>query len=124
MKIVVFLSVCILLFGCANQEYTGGHAMRDTHTFERKEFEYEEVTVKIVLLHNKEELVKAAKQFGLHPVTRRSVTSAYITEAWSTYVPGINECTIYIKDPEWRYEPASYGHELSHCIWGRWHDKR
>lgn len=34
---------------------------------------------------------------------------------------GIGKCTIFIKDPEWDYEPHMIGHEVAHCIWGEWH---
>lgn len=30
-------------------------------------------------------------------------------------------CRIIIKDPAWRYEPEIIGHEVAHCIWGKFH---
>ena len=28
---------------------------------------------------------------------------------------------MFIKDPEWQWEPELLGHEVAHCIWGRYH---
>lgn len=30
-------------------------------------------------------------------------------------------CRIIVKDPAWRYEPEIIGHEVAHCIWGKFH---
>jgi len=32
-----------------------------------------------------------------------------------------SECIIYIKDPAWKYEPEYIGHEITHCLYGKWH---
>ena len=35
-----------------------------------------------------------------------------------------DECTVYIKDPDWIYEPEFIGHELLHCFYGNWHKRQ
>lgn len=30
-------------------------------------------------------------------------------------------CRIYIPDPAWQYRPEIIGHEVAHCIWGKFH---
>jgi hypothetical protein len=103
-------------------------ARRDDHRFDHKEFEHLDIQVHVVLIHNRQEFREALAKYGLKRVERRSTTSLafgkVITEAFSIIDPNTNECTIYIKDPDWRYDAGSYGHELAHCIWGRWHAER
>ena len=38
--------------------------------------------------------------------------------------PKGDECTVWIKDPEWIYEPEFIGHELLHCFYGNWHKRQ
>lgn len=33
-------------------------------------------------------------------------------------------CTIYIVDPKVEYRPEEFGHELTHCIYGSFHDQQ
>lgn len=39
--------------------------------------------------------------------------------AWSELRSG--GCTVHILDPSVRYYPEWIGHEITHCIYGRWH---
>lgn len=39
--------------------------------------------------------------------------------AWSELRNG--GCTVHILDPVVRYYPEWIGHEITHCIYGRWH---
>lgn len=41
--------------------------------------------------------------------------------AYSTYNLARKTCTIRIIDPAHKYDPAFYGHELTHCLYGEWH---
>ena len=52
------------------------------------------------------------KQFGPNWKTVSAFTKWNIKDA---------KCKIYIKDPAWKWEPELIGHEVAHCIWGRYH---
>lgn len=87
----------------------------DGYQFEGKEFEHTDVQLKIVVMRDEQEF-EALKQ--------KLVPGVDGLEAFSAINPTTNTCTIYVKDPEWEYKPEFIGHELTHCIWGRWHNKR
>ena len=42
--------------------------------------------------------------------------------AFTLWIPETGKCTVFIKDPSWSWEPELIGHEVAHCIWGRWHE--
>jgi hypothetical protein len=37
--------------------------------------------------------------------------------------PDTTECVMLVRDPAFRYEPDTLGHELTHCIYGSFHDE-
>jgi hypothetical protein len=117
----VFAALFLLMSSSAD----AGRRGADNYNFGKKEFERTEITIKIVLLHDRDELIAAAEKFGLDAVSLISASSPFAlkssVEAFSLIDKDENKCTIYMKDPGWRYEPESYGHDLAHCIWGRWH---
>jgi hypothetical protein len=120
MKLAKVFAVLFLLMSSSAD---AGKRGADNYHFGKKEFERTEITIKIVLLHDRDELITAAEEFGLEAVSLNSGPFALksTVEAFSLIDKDENKCTIYMKDPDWRYEPESYGHELAHCIWGRWH---
>lgn len=91
------------------------HAVKpsyDGYIFESKEYEKISLEIEVVVLHDKFEF---AREKNMNHLRLQNV------EAFSIIVPGSNTCKIYVKDPEWKYQPEYIGHELAHCIWGRWH---
>lgn len=42
-------------------------------------------------------------------------------QAYSTYNESGTRCTINIVDPKEQYRPQWLGHELVHCLYGKWH---
>lgn len=83
---------------------------KDGFVFVRKETNYETITVHIRTYATDKELNDAAKA--------RGVTTE--VNAWGV-LKG-NECTIHVRDPSVMYQPEFIGHEIAHCVWGRWHD--
>lgn len=108
MKYIIILAA-FLLSGCASPGSKG----LDGYYFQKKEYENLTPIVEFVLLKNQQEYEKRLKEeFGV----RWEKISAF-----SYWNPEIGKCTIFIKDPDWDYEPHMIGHEVAHCIWGEWH---
>ena len=86
----------------------------DGYMFQQKEFERKTVEVTFVTFANRGELLRWTRKNGIYvPNDMQSV---------STYEKDGNKCTIYTIDPSKRYIPEQYGHELAHCVYGRWHE--
>ena len=108
------IALCILLTGCAVQE-TEPHRVTasDGYRFLVKEYENLSPGVEFILIRNEEDREKTLKKvFG----------NRWKKIAGFTYWNQNKEtCRIYISDPAWKYEPEVIGHEVAHCIWGRFH---
>ena len=91
----------------------------DDYVFEQKEFERTSIKLKVVVLPDSFTFRRIAKEKGIDPDNLRNSSPTKV-EAFAILAPG-NKCTLYVKDPEWKYEPEYIGHEIAHCIWGRWH---
>lgn len=108
---LIFLFV-IFLSGCASAPNKFSYGA-DDHQFLVKEYENLSPKVNFILLKNEMEYDSARrKKLGIHWDT---------VSAFTLWIPETGECTIYIKDPEWKWEPELIGHEVAHCIWGRYH---
>jgi hypothetical protein len=94
----------LLLAGC-NQSAADGYR------FERAEWFRSEQTLAVVAHPNLEELRKAADKAGAKGEGK--------IMAWGAI--GKDRCTIHIVDPVKGYAPEYIGHEVTHCIYGRWH---
>lgn len=90
----------------------------DDYRFERKEFEHTTPTIRFVIHKNAKDLIAAAP-----PETVREVKAYGGTlQAWSALTgPDLSICTVHIIDPSVSYQPEWIGHEIAHCIYGRWH---
>ena len=85
----------------------------DGFYFIYKEYENTTPGVEFVLIGNKVEWDRIRrKELGIEWETISAFTK------WNEEA---GTCKIYIKDPAWKYEPELIGHEVAHCIWGRWH---
>ena len=106
--------VSLVLGGCASSGATNTYRYgADDFKFLVKEYENLSPKVNFVLLKNQAEYNSARKKkLG---VKWDSVS------AFTLWIPSTGECTVYIKDPEWKWEPELIGHEVAHCIWGRYH---
>lgn len=115
MKQIIAILSCFLLTACAPMEKRGGTltASLDGHRFIEKEYENLSPLVEFILVKNQEEYERIFKEkFGANWSN---------ISAFTLWNPKVGKCKIYIKDPLWRYEPELIGHEVAHCIWGRWH---
>lgn len=111
-RLLIVLS--LLLSGCANVGVSSAFSYgADDYRFLEKEYENLTPLVEFVLMKNEQEFNSERKRaLG----TKWSTVSAFTF--WNEEK---GKCTIYIKDPEWKYEPELIGHEVAHCIWGRFH---
>ena len=110
----ISLLLIAVLSGCAGTSVPNKYRYgADNHKFLVKEYENLNPEVHFILLKNEMEYNSVAKrELG---VAWDSVS------AFTLWIPETGKCTIFIRDPEWRWEPELIGHEVAHCIWGRYH---
>lgn len=104
------LTVAALLASC-NQQPAGA----DGYAFEAKEFTRLAPAATFVVHRSQAELVAAA------PAATRDAVTAQGRQlmAWSVIRP--SGCEVHIVDPAVRYAPEWIGHEVTHCVYGRFH---
>jgi hypothetical protein len=113
-RVVAWLGAAVLVSlvaGCPASARQ--HEAADGYSFERKEYLQTRLDVRIVEHASYRELL-AAMPDGSPPRKTRKV------QAWSNISPD-GYCEIHIIDQAVAYTPAAIGHELAHCIYGRWH---
>lgn len=81
----------------------------DGHRFERKEFERSRPDITIVLHPSVADLRAAAPPSARHKYLR----------GWSVITR--TGCELHVVDPAASYRPEWLGHEVAHCVWGRFH---
>lgn len=91
----------------------GGPVASDGYRYRRAEFVRNQVEITVVMYASAAEFRRAAAAEGINP---RAV-------AWSQFDPLRPTCTIHMVEPARTYRPEAYGHELLHCLRGRWHDR-
>jgi hypothetical protein len=87
----------------------------DGYRFGKKEFTHLNFEVVVVEHKSTKDLVDFAESKKIHTNPRK------ILKALSVINLEKNVCEIHIIDPDEEYMPAFIGHELAHCIYGRWH---
>lgn len=87
----------------------------DGYTFEKAQFEHDNIKVEFVKVHTQAEMVWLAGTFGIKP-TSGAVKAFSVNEG--------DTCVIYAEDPKVDYEPEFLGHELAHCIFGNFHPQQ
>ncbi len=98
----------------------------DGYRFEQAEFLRADFRVAVVEYDSAEDVAIAAENAGAMIAARqvgnygRSVSSKVL--AWSRIREGV--CEIHIIKATVEYRPDLLGHELAHCIYGRWHPSR
>lgn len=108
----VFAILLLLVTGCSSSPSKFSYGA-DDYKFLVKEYENLRPKVNFVLLKNDAEYDSARK--------KKLGTKWDTVSAFTLWIPETGECTVYIKDPEWNWEPELIGHEVAHCIWGRYH---
>ena len=107
-KFILFLSLCF----CSVPSYGQIQSGPDGYRFETKQTERHDLRVKVFTYKTHGDLVLASKKWGMrigHNINGFSITVNRV-------------CQIHIHDPSFSYEPEILGHELFHCMYGKWHD--
>lgn len=84
----------------------------DGYRFERKEYERADPSITIVTHPSLSDLRAKAPAAA-------SVGENRELMAWS--IIRADGCEVHIVDPARSYQPQWIGHEVAHCVWGRWH---
>jgi hypothetical protein len=83
----------------------------DGYEFKAKEYENKNPNIVFVVHKTFKELHESAKEHG--------VQNYKVTRAFSILKP--DSCMVHILDPSTHYYPEYIGHEITHCMYGRWH---
>ena len=114
MKNLFYILICVFLSSCAIQQNTPDRVTaKDGYRFLIKEYENLEPGVQFILIRNEEEREQMMKKvFGNR--WKKIAGFTYWNENKKT-------CRIVVPDPAWKYQPEVIGHEVAHCIWGKFH---
>ena len=91
----------------------------DGYYFEQETFIRTDFSIEIVLVKSDAEMAELIR-------TKKNIQGEVDPKnvaAFSVLRKNDMMCTIYMIDPKVRYEPQWYGHELTHCIYGIWHQE-
>lgn len=109
MKLLISLAALALLASCDQPPREAA----DGYRFEQAEWQRSELAVSVVVHPDVEALRIAARAAGAKvEVGRELMAFGEITS---------RECRIHVIEPSDGYAPEWIGHEMAHCIWGRWH---
>lgn len=126
MKSVIILIVVLgLLLASCNANPPPTRRAADGFVFQIKQYEKTNFQMQVVVIKNQKEFDKIAKDF-FSTRERRPTSVVSQLDGFSRLqhlASGELNCIIYIKDPNWKYEPEIIGHEVAHCIWGEYHDR-
>ena len=91
-----------------------GRQAPDGYSFDRKEFDRSRVEVSVFTYGGEAALRHAAAEMGVQPEGRKLMAFGFVEK-------GRAACTVHVVDPAVSYQPEWLGHELAHCLYGRWH---
>lgn len=112
-----FIIFLFLLTACGDSSNDKG---ADGYYFEKETFTRTNFNVEIVLLKSEAELIaELRKRSG----DIRGDVNPKNVAAFSVLNNQDTSCKIYLLDPKIQYEPEWLGHELTHCIYGYWHQE-
>ena len=107
-----YVIILLLIATTVQAQRLGGYG-KDDFRFLQKEIENLTPGIEFILLKNEAEYNSVRKE---HLGNQWKNVSAFTL--WNE---SKGTCKVYIKDPAWKYEPELIGHEVAHCIWGRFH---
>jgi hypothetical protein len=81
------------------------------------EYEHYHVQVTVVPVKTHKELIKTVKPY----MTRGELLDAPNLRAYSVMIRGTNQCIMFVHMPKREKQFIDWGHELGHCVYGRWH---
>lgn len=114
-KLLIF---ALLLTGCQQIPITNDDGFpravgADNYRFLVKEYENLSPGVEFILMRNEEDRKETMRRvFGRN--WKKIAGFTYWNEDKKT-------CRIVVPDPAWEYKPELIGHEVAHCIWGKFH---
>lgn len=108
LQVMSVLAVTMSLVSCDAPPPSG----TDGYNFHGKQYEKNEVTIKIVTYQSRKDLNIAAEKLGVKDPD---------LAAFSVLRPPFDKCTIHMVDPTVKYEPEFSGHEFLHCVYGQFH---
>lgn len=106
--------VSLLFFG---QPCRSSNFASDGYIFENKEYENTSITVHIKTYKNRNQFDRAANK---HIRGNVKVDMFSVIRIEDTH----HSCTIHMIEPIVEYAPEFMGHELAHCVWGRFHQRQ
>lgn len=89
----------------------------DDHIFDQPENINSNLKVTVKLYRDKKGLQKEYRKNPFNRLDHNTIN------AFTSLDKKNNKCTIHVLSPATNYEPQYLGHELFHCIYGRWHSK-
>ncbi len=91
----------------------GPQSGADGYTFEQAEFERSSLQIEVVQYDTRAAFEAAAKAKGIDDPSKLA--------AFASYHPAFPTCTIHTQRIATNYAPEFLGHELTHCVHGRFH---
>ena len=121
-QILKVLGSALLLLFISSCDTDTNKKASDEYYFEDKEYTLIEQDYIFVVVDNKEEWNDLVKQYVGRAYTGDQM-GAFSRLRLNRQDPNLagSECIVYIKDPTWVYEPEFIGHEIVHCLFGKWH---
>ena len=107
---LVLLLGSFLLMGCDMSNNTGA----DGYQFASAEYFQPEVKIAVVEAEDQAHLERIAKVYDIDLPPGALGAFGVLDESRET-------CRVFIVDPTHDYQPEWLGHELAHCLYGRWH---
>lgn len=104
-----------LLTGCGNDPFYSSDDPQYIYKPDRATHQADSVHVTMVFYPNLTALRQAAKERGLE--NWRQIRGF---ATWT--LPFNGTCTIHMVSIDVKYDPATLGHEMTHCLRGNWHD--
>ncbi len=117
-KFLLPLIAALFLASCDNSSAPKNGA--DDYHFEGKEYTLIEQKYTFVVVPNEKEWNALADQYVGIPGDDLGAFSRLRLNRAEPDLKG-SECIVYIRDPDWKYEPEFIGHEIIHCLFGKWH---
>lgn len=108
---MILLVLLSSIIGC---DIPMGGPSLDGYKFQTKEFENHDVQISFRTHKSFADLRAAAEKSG---VKNHKGVMAFST----LHRPDFKTCTVHVVDPIVDYLPEYIGHEITHCIYGRWH---
>lgn len=114
MKKYIYILALLLLTGCTDDSSEAP----DGYYFEEPEYVKDRLIVKMELFTDRDEFESVARDLMGPNIVIDQV------QAFGTLNPEGNSCTIYTWDARVKYQPEYWGHELAHCVYGKWHEEQ